>query len=42
MFFLNTNIKNIEQEVEVVKSGKYIYIFISLKLASILDVCPLL
>ena len=38
MLFLNTNIKNIEQEVEAIKSGKYTHIFISPKLISTLDV----
>ena len=42
MFFLNANIKNTEQEVEAVKSSKYTHIFISPKLASTLDVHPLL
>ena len=42
MLFLNADVKNIEQEVEAVKSGKYIYIFISPKLASALDIYPLL
>ena len=42
MLFLNTNIKNTEQEVKAVKSSKYTHIFISLKLTSILDIYSLL
>ena len=42
MLFLNTNIKNKEQEIETAKSGKYTYIFIDLKLASTLNIYSLL
>ena len=35
MLFLNANIKDKDQAIETVKTGKYIYIFISPELASI-------
>lgn len=34
MLFLNVNIKNREQAIKTIKTGKYIYIFTSPELAS--------